>query len=210
VRRKPQLYRGERRAKSRGLGGIAGALRVTVLAQVRRGEQPRCVVNEVERELGRTLANAMRLPATISVRLHSEDANSLHDLIVQMKVVAGTKNPRFILFPKTDDAGFAQLSAEDFQGQFDDHLESGLMDYNGDVSGASPIVELSLFDVAWSRENRDLALAWPLLRHERSKWQSRAQEYEYRISCRNADFIAAPVSANLSESSHLSLVVRTR
>src|SRR5690348_3597606 len=112
----------------------------------------------------------MKVPDTIQVQVRSPVDSDLSGLIVQMKVRAGRKNPYFILFPKTDVSGRATLDRAGFLGQFTDHWEAGLMDYDGGVEDASTTVEASLFDPTWLRENRGIAMAWPLLTHESTHW----------------------------------------
>src|SRR5574340_929229 len=101
----------------------------------------------------------MNLPEQLVLRVEAAGNNDLSGIIVQMKVRAGRKNPYFIYFPKTDLDGVARLSREDFVGQFKDHWEIGLMDYNGTPESADPAVEVSLFNPSWLIKNRKLALA---------------------------------------------------
>jgi hypothetical protein len=152
----------------------------------------------------------MRVPEFISTRVRSKDGTPVEGLIVTLRVSAGTKNPYLIHFPKTDQSGEARLTREDFVGQFTDHWESGLMDYNGTVEQAGPVVQASLFDPTWSLENPALAFAWPLLAHERTKWSSRREEYEYRVSCRNLHYVGPVVDADLHSTSRIDLEVDLR
>jgi len=149
----------------------------------------------------------MKVPDVVRVQVRSAEPTDLSGLIVHMKVRAGRKNPYFILFPKTDASGRATMTRTDFIGQFTDHWESGLMDYDGRIEDASSTVEVSLFDATWSRENRHLAMAWPLLTHESSRWTSREQEYQYRVSCRNHLFSVRPQSVDLVTSPSFQLEV---
>ena len=152
----------------------------------------------------------MNVPEKITVQLQSQSVDDLSGIIVELKVIAGRKNPYFIRFPKTDSFGRAAIGRDDFIGQFKDHWEMGLMDYDGSVESASPVVEASLFDPNWSINNPKLALAWPLLAHERAKWSSREQEYASRISCRNPLFAAETARVDLSESPQISLQIEPR
>ena len=153
---------------------------------------------------------SMLVPEKIVVRIKSNSAVPVADLIVHLRVQAGTKNPYFILFPKTNAHGTAELTRDDFVGQFKDHWESGLMDYNGSLESASPQVEAALFDPTWSIENRRLAMAWPLLAHERTKWSSRQEEYEYRVSSRNLAFSLTPTIVDLEGTPTIDLIVHPR
>jgi hypothetical protein len=127
-------------------------------------------------------------------------------VIVQIKVRSGTKNPYFIYLPKTDRSGSATITRDDFVGQFEDHFESGLMDYNGTVEDANPMVEARLYDPTWALRNEHLAMAWPLLTHERTKWKSRREAYEYLTSCRNLHFDVTPVEMNIERRPTIDLV----
>src|SRR5262245_32136036 len=115
----------------------------------------------------------------------------------KLKVRSGRKNSYSIRFPKTNASGKAEIIREDFVGQFTDHWDFALMDYDGTIESASPVVEASLFDACASVEHRIEILAWPLLKHERTKRSSRQEEFEYRVSCRNAQFVARPVTVDL-------------
>jgi hypothetical protein len=149
-------------------------------------------------------------PAKLFVRVISASAGRLDGIIVEMEIRAGRKNPYFVRFPKTDASGCAELTRADFVGQFEDHWEEGLMDYDGSVESALPTVEVRLFDPTWSRANRRLALAWPLLKNERLKWSSREEEYEDRVSCRNLEFSAEPISVDLERARVVELTVARR
>ena len=83
----------------------------------------------------------------------------------------------------------------------------GLMDYNGTPETADPVVEVSLFDPSWLIENRKLALAWPLLEHEKERWVSREEQYNYMVNNRNSQFSCATTSVNLHETQEI--VLRT-
>ena len=72
-------------------------------------------------------------------------------IIFELRVVSGTKNPYYVIFPKTDARGIARLSSEQFRGQFEDHWENGLMDYNGTVATAIPTVTVQLLEKSRTR-----------------------------------------------------------
>ncbi len=130
----------------------------------------------------------MDLPERLTVQLQCDQSSALGDLIVKMTVYAGTKNLYLIHFPKTDPRGRAELTADDFKGQFEDHWEEGLMDYNGTVESASQHVKLEFFDPANMRANLESLSAWPLLKNAAKKWASRREKLEYFLSCRNEIF----------------------
>lgn len=46
-------------------------------------------------------------------------------------------------------AGKSEIGRDDFIGQFDDHLEIGLMDHAGPLHRLQPMIEVSLFDDNW-------------------------------------------------------------
>jgi hypothetical protein len=150
----------------------------------------------------------MIVPERIIVRVTCDYNADLSGLIVRMTVTAGLKTPYRILFPKTDGQGVAVLTRDDFVGQFKDHWEAGLMDHSGTPETASATVEVDLYDPSWSVKNRDMALAWPLLDHERTKWLSRTDEYSHRVSSRNLEFEATSILADLNVSTHIILPVR--
>ncbi len=133
----------------------------------------------------------MDLPDRITIQLQCDQSDALGDLIVKMTVYAGTKNLYHIYFPKTDPYGRAELTADEFRGQFADHWEQGLMDYNGTGESASQHVKLELFDPANMRANLESLSAWPLLKNEAKRWASRREMIEYFLSCRNGFFRSA-------------------
>lgn len=141
----------------------------------------------------------MNVPKRITVQLTSDEEADLSGMIVKMVVTTGQKNPYLILFPKTDRAGTATLTRIDFIGQFKDHWESALMDHAGTPASADSRVRVSLYDPSWSIANRQLALTWPLLKHQRTKWSSREEEYQWRVSSRNSAFIATPITVDLHQ-----------
>src|SRR5207248_2835791 len=114
----------------------------------------------------------MKLPERISLQIFCRSAIDLSGLIAELIVSSGDKNPYRIYFPKTDNFGKTTLTRNDFIGQFRDHWESGLMDHTGDIDSADAIVQVDLYDPRWSLQNRDRALAWPLLSYEHIKCAS--------------------------------------
>lgn len=150
---------------------------------------------------------AMHVPEDIRVQVHSAGTSALDGLIVQITVRAGRKNPYQILSPKTDESGCVAIIRDDFIGQFTDHWQLGLMDYDGSIETAGSDVLVDLFDPTWYLENPKLAQAWPLLKHESTKWRSRQDQYVYVTTCRNLNFTARPIRANLELGNLLSLEV---
>lgn len=130
----------------------------------------------------------MTLPLVITVKVDCPEDGDLSGLIFTMKVIAGSKNPFHICFPKTSKDGVASITAEDFRGQFADHYEMGLMDYNGSVEVASDIVSFSLFDSRPMMRHREELSRWPLFKNEREVWGSRQDRIDYFLSCRNPEF----------------------
>ena len=147
----------------------------------------------------------MKVPERIRVRIDCDGDTDLSGLIVALTVKAGHKNPYRICFPKTDRSGIASLTRDDFVGQFKDHWEGGLMDHNGTPDSADSTVRVDLYDPRWSIDNREAALAWPLLPHERTKWSSREEEYRYRTSTRNTEFAVSPIDVDLEKTSDIVL-----
>ena len=152
----------------------------------------------------------MKLPEKIYLQVTNKKGMKVKDIIVQLKVRSGTKNPYYIFFPKTNEDGESILSQNDFSGQFEDHFETGLMDYNGSIETANPEVEVSLFDPTWMKQNKKLAMAWPLLKNEKSKWYSREEQYSYMVSCINLKFKLKAVMFNIEESNHIVVNVENK
>jgi hypothetical protein len=125
----------------------------------------------------------MRLPGLI--KIHATGEGNLAGIIFIIRVTAGTKNKYSIAFPKTDTSGTALLSEDEFRGQFEDHLEAGLMDYNGTVESADPTVTVCLLDKSRIESNLDLLRAWPLLKNDKKRWRSREEKIQYWLTCRN-------------------------
>jgi hypothetical protein len=86
----------------------------------------------------------MTLPPQIELRARCAEADDLSDLIFRMQLTAGYKNPYSIFFLKTDTHGHTRLTAEDIQGQFSDHWEEALMDYDGSIEEANDLVTIHL------------------------------------------------------------------
>lgn len=78
----------------------------------------------------------MKAPNKLTVQIKSDFPTKVENIISVVKVRSGTKNPFYILFPKTDSQGVAKLTQDDFVGQLIDHFEEALMDYNGTIESA--------------------------------------------------------------------------
>ena len=152
----------------------------------------------------------MNIPERVNVQVCLKSGEPVADLIVQMTVRAGDKNPYHIEFPKTDRSGTASLRREEFIGQFRDHWDAGLMDHNGTPESAHPEVEVCLYDPTPLILDPQLSHAWPLLTYERTRWSSRLQRYDYRVSSRNRAFSLEPVRVNIEDTPHISLVVEPK
>lgn len=134
----------------------------------------------------------MILPAEIRLQASCHGSTDLSGLIFELTLHSGTKNKFHIYFPKTDSSGLAVLTSDDFKGQFADHFEMGLMDYNGTIETADQRVTLTLFDRVKMAKNKANIAVWPLLRHERAQWRSRDDKLEYFLSARNDEFVVSP------------------
>lgn len=145
----------------------------------------------------------MELPDNISVQVLDNSEKGVEGIIVELKVVAGTKNPYTILSSKTDKNGTTQISKSDFIGQFEDHWEMGLMDYNGNIEIANNNIEVYLYNPELALENKDSCMAWPLLKNEIPLWNSRAEKYEYITSCNNSKYKAKNRTINIGESNNI-------
>jgi hypothetical protein len=153
----------------------------------------------------------MIVPESLIARVVSDNGDTdLSDIILELEVHAGRKNPYRVYFPKTDRAGVTVLTRDDFIGQFLDHWEASLMDHDGSVESASPRMTARLYDPTWAAANPQLALAWPLLPHEKTKWRSREEEYRYKITARNAEFVAPPVTLDVEEKGEVVVPLRRK
>lgn len=152
----------------------------------------------------------MNVPERITVHVASSNESDLSGIIVELVVTAGQKNPYRIYFPKTDASGVATLTRDDFIGQFTDQWEAGLMDHSGTPQSADATVRVGLYDPSWSVKNREAALAWPLLKHERTKWASRDEQYRYRTTSRNDEFLVSPIVVDLEKTSDIVLPMQRK
>jgi hypothetical protein len=150
----------------------------------------------------------MTLPPQIELRARCAEASDLADIIFEMQITAGSKNPYRILFPRTTPDGRTAMTASEIAGQFRDHWEMALMDYNGTLDDAVEVVTLRLFDPASVREHYDELLAWPLFTHESSRWKSRREFLDDLLSCRNDQFTFAGLSVRLPETPLVYLPLR--
>jgi hypothetical protein len=81
------------------------------------------------------------------------------------------------------------------------------MDHSGTPESADSVVQVALYDPSWSIQNPKLALAWPLLTHERTKWSSRDEQYRYRVSTRNSELIVSPITVDLEKTNEIVIPV---
>lgn len=149
----------------------------------------------------------MELPDKISFNVVDKTKQPIEDIIVEIKVYSGTKNPYIILSPKTDLSGKTEITKDNFIGQYEDHWEMGLMDYNGTIQEAKPKADVYLFNPEWSINNKDSCLAWPLLKNEQPLWNSREEQYNYLISCSNPKYKTNKQKINFSEASNVVVTV---
>src|SRR3546814_4489583 len=127
----------------------------------------------------------MELAPRIELTISSDEAGPPSGLIVGMRITSGTKSRYSIYFPKTDAQGRTALKQTAVLGQFKDHWEEGLMDFNGTFESASQTATFFLFNTDHLQASLDSALAWPLLTHEKTVWRSRQEQVDYFLSCRN-------------------------
>jgi hypothetical protein len=149
----------------------------------------------------------MTLPPIIALKVNCPEGGDLSGLIFEMRITAGTKNLFYICFPKTSADGTTSITAEDFRGQFDDHYEWGLMDYNGTVETAGDLVGILLFDPRPLTKHRAEILRWPLFKHERTVWRSRQERIDYFLSCRNREFYFFEESVRIPANGMIGLTV---
>jgi hypothetical protein len=149
----------------------------------------------------------MKLPPTITLNVDCPEGGDLSGLIFKIRVTAGSKNPFYIYFPKTLVNGSTCVTEEDFRGQFNDHYEMGLMDYNGSIETAGDTVGIELFDPRPMLERRQELSRWPLLKHERKVWRSRGEFMDYFLSCSNQEFYFFEQSAHIPQNGVIHLTV---
>lgn len=143
----------------------------------------------------------MQLPTKVTIRATLDSREPVANVVFQMTLTTGRKNPYNIAFAKTGADGTSQLSADEIQGQFQDHWEADLMGHSGTLDEASQEVSLALLDVATLRRNLSSALSWPLLEFERTRWESRQHQIDYLLSSANESYsfpscqILVPVDA---------------
>src|SRR5437762_8588071 len=141
----------------------------------------------------------MTLPPQIELRARCAEADDLFGLIFRMQISAGYKNPYGILFPKTDSAGHTRLTAEDIKGQFTDHWEEALMDYNGSIDDANELVTIRLWDpAALARVTRRASRLAAIHSSARARWQTRRDYLDYMASCRNDEFAFDGISVRFA------------
>ena len=139
----------------------------------------------------------MKLIGPVQLRVLCDKMPDLSGIIVELHIQSGTKNSYSIIFPKTDARGRTTLSRTDIVEQFEDTWESGLMDYNGDLDTANPIVTVHLLDLDAIRTHLALLRAWPLFKNEKKRWPSREARLQDILSSRNELFCAQTMSLNL-------------
>lgn len=133
-------------------------------------------------------AISMILPPIFTLQVDGPQNSDLSGLIFGIRIASGTKNLYHIYFPKTSANGKAQLTTEAFRGQFNDHGETFIMDYNGSIEAASDIVNLELYDPRLLVKAKEQISLWPLSKYEKSVWKSRQEMLDYFLSCRNQEF----------------------
>lgn len=167
------------------------------------------------RELGQGRFSIVKVglvivPDKIVGYVRCDEGGDPSGIILQVTVRSGHRNPYQILMPKTQLSGQTELSRDEFIGQFKDHWEYALMDHNGTPENASPVVTVRLFDRSMFLASRQSLLSLPLLTHERKRWQSREQWFEYHASCRNHEFAAPAADVDLEVSPEFVYVIRPR
>ena len=149
----------------------------------------------------------MEVAQRIELTLSTGEISGPSDLIIGMRISAGTKNPYRVYFPKTDEHGHTALERSAVVGQFNDHWEEGLMDFNGTLESASQVVTFFLFNVSKLQESLSIALAWPLLTHEKTVWSSRQEQVNYFLACDNTRYSLPEAEVVLPSDGRLSLRV---
>lgn len=152
----------------------------------------------------------MELPSIVDIFVTDHVGIPVPNLIMGMRISVGNKNPYRIYFPKTNFAGHSSLSADDIAGQFKDHWEEGLMDYNGTLENADQSVDLFLPDVRLIRSGQRAFLVWPLLTHEKTAWASRQEKLDYFLSSANEHYSLKEFSAAIPSDGRLQVQISAR
>lgn len=144
----------------------------------------------------------MKLPERIDIQVVCDGEGNLGDIIVQMTVRAGTKNPFLIYFPKTNKEGKTSITDIDFKDQVDFQITMGLMDYNGSIETASQVVSIDLglpYRDKSPEDKRFLEIIRKshLQGYERLKWLSSDEMVSYYLSSRNDEFNTKPQSVEI-------------
>ncbi len=145
----------------------------------------------------------MKLPERIEIQVVCDGESNLGDIIVQMTVRAGTKNPFLIYFPKTNKEVKTSITAIDFKDQVDFQYTMGLMDYNGSIETAAQVVSIDLglrFRNKSLEDKRFIEIIRKrshLQGYERLKWSSSDEMVSYYLSCRNDEFNTKPQSVEI-------------
>jgi hypothetical protein len=152
----------------------------------------------------------MILPLIFNLKVDCPQGGNLSGLLFMMRVTSGSKNPYHIYFPKTSDDGRSQLTAESFRGQFKDHGETFIMDFNGSVESASDVVVFELYDSRLMKEDKGKVSRWPLSKYEKTVWHSRKEFMDYFISCSNPEFEFEKQSIRIPVDGAISLTVNRK
>ena len=147
----------------------------------------------------------MKVPDRVTLQLLSDPDEDLTNIIVELTVSTGQRNPRRIQFQRTDSAGRSSIDRHDFLGQFSDATDTDIMGSWGSIEDAFPTVEVSLHDTSYALAAG--SRTWPLGKYEKTKWPSVAAEYAYRTACRNREFRADTIFVNLYERNDIDFFV---
>jgi hypothetical protein len=150
----------------------------------------------------------MNLPSKIDLQVVCAGESNLSDIIARITVHAGSKNPYYIYFPKTNNDGRTSISADEFMEQFDSHYEIGLMDYNGSFETASQVVDIDIHYQNFLYPSLDIAYKRPLLEYEKHRWQSSKEMIAYYLSCQNDKYFADPQAVEIRPNELIRFKVR--
>jgi len=131
-----------------------------------------------------------KFPDRITIQLIGKDhrALPLENILILLKVKAGTKNPYRIQLPLTSKSGKTEVARAEVQEQIEAANASFAMDYNGDIEKCAPDVEISLFDGAQYRKHLGAIKHFPLSQYEKKHWKTRQEVIEYVLKNKNSGF----------------------
>jgi hypothetical protein len=127
----------------------------------------------------------------------------LGNIILQLKIKAGTKNDYYIFFYKTNIQGESCLHKSDIYEQFKVNQEIFMMDYNGTIETANPIVEISLLEIELFRKSLSIIRTLGLSSYDKKLWNNIDEKIDYFLSSDNDKFLLEPIHVDFEKSTQI-------